>query len=512
MTATATPTTPSERLDQRPATPVGETPEGFRVYEGVAAYGDVVMAYPDLNPPRVEFLPWSELSRPETVASLVAKPVAGASYLQPVGHPPSNRTRDDIKPHIEGTVMDAWADHDAKALRFRAVVYTAGLQDAIDGADGEDPVVEVSAGYFNDTDVTPGVFDGQRYDVVKRNLRFNHLIPVPEARNRRRDGEGARLDEAARKAACDATKEKVTPMDPEKMMPLSAAAVALLDQMPPADRKVLDDALALLASGAKPPAAPSPGTGTPDPTAAPDVDDPDGEQSGAIPAVDALAGLAAMADAANPDAPAAAAPPAGDTPPKTPAEINDEAAPMPAAGSNTTMDETKVSKMIADALKPMQDAIAKMGQPRADAAPAAPVAPIAVDLEAVKREAAATSSKAALDTFNAAGALVSQARMDGHDVHTTTQALGAMRKVVEDHLPVLLETFDGHLKAQRLDAAAPIYKQAQALRAADRERLDAEAAHVIGIHDRSHTRPLGVAAAAARHGRPSFADLDGVEG
>ena len=37
------------------ATPVEVRPDGRRIYEGTATFGDTLKPYPDLDPPRVEF-------------------------------------------------------------------------------------------------------------------------------------------------------------------------------------------------------------------------------------------------------------------------------------------------------------------------------------------------------------------------------------------------------------------------------------------------------------------------
>lgn len=478
----------NERMDKAPprgspashrATPVEVTPEGYRIYEGTLAYGDVALHYPDLSPPRWEFMPWSEISAPESVRSAIGKPVAGASFFTPTGHPPSNRTADDVKPHLEGTVLDAWADEATKSVRFRAIVHTAALGDAIDGG-----VVEVSGGYSNDTDATPGVApNGQRYDVVKRNVRWNHVAPVPEARNRKADGTAARLDEMP---VCDeapmvminrsgkphpvANANGADAMDPETiietMNPLSAAGVALLDQMPTADRSIIDEALACLAAmKAAPPAA-----AAADPALA--AANGEGEES---PATDVVIEDAAplVVDGVIPGATDASGTPDMDA--------HDEAAMTP-AGSTTTMDETKIKQMVADAVAQALAAQkpSPAGAGRLDAAASTAGDLAGLDVEAVLKKAEERLVKTATQRLDALGALVSRARADGHDVHTPTDAAAAMIKDVDAHCaPALAARFKAEIKAGRLDAAT--YEQAQVLKKANDERLAAEMEAVVGF-------------------------------
>lgn len=451
------------------ATPVEVTPEGYRIYEGTLAYGDVALHYPDLNPPRWEFMPWSEISAPESVRSAIGKPVAGASFFTPTGHPPSNRTADDVKPHLEGTVLDAWADEATKSVRFRAVIHTTALGEAIDGG-----VVEVSGGYSNDTDATPGVAPGgQRYDVVKRNVRWNHVAPVPEARNRKADGTAARLDEMP---VCDAhpvaNANGADAMDPETiietMNPLSAAGVALLDQMPTADRTIIDEALACMAAMKAAPAA----AATADPALA--AANGEGEESSATDIeIDDASPL--TADGVIPGAADASGTPEMDA--------HDEAATTP-AGSTTTMDETKIRQMVTDAVTQafaaQKPAGAPAGAPRLDAAAGAGGDLAGLDVEAVFKKAEERLVRTASQRLDALGALVSRARADGHDVHTPTDAAAAMIKDVETHCaPALAARFKAEIKAGRLDAAT--YEQAQVLKKANDERLAAEMEAVVGF-------------------------------
>lgn len=167
------------------ATPIEVRSNGWRVYEGTAAFGNVVHPYPDLNPPRSEFRPIEESLADETLASAEGVPVT-FDHPSPMDTPEGLLYADTTKDHVEGTVIRAWKDNDR--FRVRLIVYTPELQAAIERGD-----VDLSLGYTQANDPTPGEFQGQRYDAVQRKIRINHLAVVGNARSIK-DGQHARLD------------------------------------------------------------------------------------------------------------------------------------------------------------------------------------------------------------------------------------------------------------------------------------------------------------------------------
>lgn len=56
------------------------------------------------------------------------------------------------------------------------------VMDAAAIQDVESGVVELSCGYDCDEDETPGTFMGEAYDIIQRNIRYNHVALVPRGR------------------------------------------------------------------------------------------------------------------------------------------------------------------------------------------------------------------------------------------------------------------------------------------------------------------------------------------
>lgn len=165
------------------ATPIEESPEGFRIYEGTATFGDVVLHYPEHG--GWEFRPADEVLSPEAVGSMVGVPLTNK-------HPPRLLTADDAALYSKGAVLSAERVDDGPTprLRVRVVVHDRDTQDAIEAGR-----VELSPGYRGKNDKRPGVHRGQRFDGSQRAVRYNHLAVVDTARTVTPDGEVARLDE-----------------------------------------------------------------------------------------------------------------------------------------------------------------------------------------------------------------------------------------------------------------------------------------------------------------------------
>lgn len=64
--------------------------------------------------------------------------------------------------------------------KYLQVYVTVFDQTTMDQA--EQGMQEVSCGYVCDLDPTPGIFDGEPYDVVQKNIVYNHLAIVPRGR------------------------------------------------------------------------------------------------------------------------------------------------------------------------------------------------------------------------------------------------------------------------------------------------------------------------------------------
>lgn len=108
----------------------------------------------------------------ETIASAQGAPVTE-------DHPPEGLVHSDNYSNlVKGSVSNVRVDDQGSFLIGLDTIYDADLKKKI--LSGEK--VEVSIGFEQDLDETPGEFNGQRYDAVQKNIRINHLAHVSEGR------------------------------------------------------------------------------------------------------------------------------------------------------------------------------------------------------------------------------------------------------------------------------------------------------------------------------------------
>lgn len=129
-----------------------------------------------------------EVFKDESMASLAGVPVTDdhpeALLLSP----------ENAHEYMCGYTSDT-VEHDGKFVKTAATITDADLIEKVKGGK-----VELSCGYECEHDETPGVFNGEHYDVIQRNIRYNHLAVVdrgragPEARLRL-DADDAILEE-----------------------------------------------------------------------------------------------------------------------------------------------------------------------------------------------------------------------------------------------------------------------------------------------------------------------------
>ena len=163
------------RYDSMPMPRAYFTPEGFlRDRPILTSCGIFEYTNPDGSVRRELRLP-EDVFSPESLRSYKGSPVV-------LTHEAGLIDKNNVAENQIGTVLsegersgdDVKAEiiiHDTDAMR------SAGLK-------------ELSLGYNLDLDETPGVWNGQRYDAIQRNIRINHLALVREARA----GEQARLN------------------------------------------------------------------------------------------------------------------------------------------------------------------------------------------------------------------------------------------------------------------------------------------------------------------------------
>jgi hypothetical protein len=417
------------------ATPVQVHPDGYKVYRGVATFGDVVLDYPDLDPPRAEFRPVSEVLSDDALASMVNVPFT----LQ---HPDDLLDETTVRAHEHGSVISATRGGPL-GDEMIVLIRVPGLeaQDAIESG----LLRELSPGYRAREDKTPGVFKGKRYDVVQRGHRYNHLAGVDMARARTPDGRVAKLDHAAAAYPHASDRGSIMEDDLNTITHLDADPAA---ETPPKDIK---DGEALVPLNAE--------TGAPKALSDDDLAllkqmSPEG-QALILAAVGGVDEAQMMAQGAL-SATAAEAPPVDDAAAAIP-PVLPSAAPAPAA----VLDAAAVSKMIADAIA------AAMG-PKPDAAP--PADDDDAEEMADKKDRAAINADAVIASaresatraYNDAAALTEAVRKDGHDnIIGADSAAAVALKVIMDHAPRMADDAKQALKAGHTAAFLRIYGTAE---------------------------------------------------
>lgn len=160
-----------KRYDYQPNTSTAEfTPEGFLRVSARAARVGVLKYRQDDGKILRELVPADELFNADSMATLAMKPITN-------DHPVSLLDSESASAHMVGMTGET-VKQDEDFL-FVSTVITD--KDTIDDAEGGK--VEVSPGYVCELDFTPGTFNGEHYDAVQRNRRYNHLAVVKKGRN-----------------------------------------------------------------------------------------------------------------------------------------------------------------------------------------------------------------------------------------------------------------------------------------------------------------------------------------
>ena len=145
------------------------TAEGWRRVPAVIGRGDVVLPYRNADGSiRLEFRPASEVTDPASVASFEGLPVTN-------DHPPV---------HLDSATARQFALGSSATARAEGsdLVSNVLLTDDSILADVESGKRQISPGYRVRFDPRPGVFRGQRYDGVQRDIRGNHIAVVNRGR------------------------------------------------------------------------------------------------------------------------------------------------------------------------------------------------------------------------------------------------------------------------------------------------------------------------------------------
>ncbi len=133
---------------------------------------------------RRELRPSNEVFKQESLDSLIDAPVLA-------GHP-AMVTPENYSQYTKGNVSGT-PKQDGKFVSSKLAVQDGTTLDGIDSGE----IVEVSCGYTCDVVQQSGVFDGQPYDAVQTNIKYNHVGLGPRNWGRQGNDVALRLDGGA---------------------------------------------------------------------------------------------------------------------------------------------------------------------------------------------------------------------------------------------------------------------------------------------------------------------------
>lgn len=184
-----------QRFDSIPLSDTYFTPEGYLIDNPILTRVGIFEYHnPDGTVRRELRLP-EEVFAAESLASYKGKPVI-------LTHEAGLVNTDNVQQEHIGTVLSEGVQ-DGENVRAQIVIHDAeslssGLR-------------ELSLGYTQTPEETPGIWNGQRYDAIQRDIRINHLALVQKARA----GEQARLnidgEEKGGKQMAKVRKDGLTP-------------------------------------------------------------------------------------------------------------------------------------------------------------------------------------------------------------------------------------------------------------------------------------------------------------
>ena len=164
-----------QRLDSIPLDQTYFTEEGYLVdHPIVTSVGIFVYHNPDGSERRELRLP-EEVFSPKSLASYKGKPII-------VTHEAGYVDKDNVQEEHIGTILSE-GYRDGDDVRCEIIIHDT---DAVKNTG----LRELSCGYNLRLEETPGVWEGQPYDAIQRDIEINHLALVDKARA----GEQARLN------------------------------------------------------------------------------------------------------------------------------------------------------------------------------------------------------------------------------------------------------------------------------------------------------------------------------
>ena len=134
-----------------------------------------------------EYRPADEVFRADSLATLRGAPVTDLHPPEGFVDPTTWRARS------AGHVADSSVRQDGEFVAGDIVAQDGTLVAAIERRDRQ----EISCGYRCRLDATPGVHEGEPYDVVQRNIVYNHVALLPRGAGRAGSEVSLRLDSSA---------------------------------------------------------------------------------------------------------------------------------------------------------------------------------------------------------------------------------------------------------------------------------------------------------------------------
>ena len=162
------------RFDSMPMPRAYFTPEGYLKDRPILTSCGI-FEYSDNGSVRRELRLPEDVFSPESLKSYKGAPVV-------ITHDAGLIDKDNVAENQIGTILSE-GERSGDDVKAEIIIHDT---DAMKSAG----LKELSLGYNLDLDETPGVWNGQRYDAVQKNIRINHLALVREARA----GEQARLN------------------------------------------------------------------------------------------------------------------------------------------------------------------------------------------------------------------------------------------------------------------------------------------------------------------------------
>lgn len=163
------------RLDSLPMGQTYYTPEGYLVDRPILTSTGIFEYHNEDGSIRRELRLPEEVFSPESLKSYKGRPVI-------ITHDAGLVTKENVHHYQVGTILSE-GYRDGDDVRAEIVIHDTDEMKRCG-------LKELSLGYNLDLDETPGVWNGQPYDAVQRNIRINHLALVREARA----GDQARLN------------------------------------------------------------------------------------------------------------------------------------------------------------------------------------------------------------------------------------------------------------------------------------------------------------------------------